>query len=734
MLKGFGVGIVLLLGLAMFSMPVSAYPDFYLSLAPASLSVCPCTAVGPYTGDGDFEFTLSNEGDVADTYELYLEFPGKGWSGFIHNIPFPNNQNDVVEITVGPGEEVSVDSILVMPSCDVKPGVYEVKIIARSKTHGEEKERSLDIEILDCHSVELELQGSGETCKEVPLILDMSVTNYGKYIEIFAPSASVEWAKFSAENISLESGQTRTLSMILEPPEGLAGIRSIDVSIESLELNSYASDTETLNLDIQDCYLFSASLEPASQGVCSGRSVNYALRISNIGTEEDSYSIYTPDWIFPEHGNFSLDPGEARDIILAVEPTGIGEFKFNATVISSRHPLYPELRRVVQGVADSRECRGVAVVMVPQSQVGCSRETIEYQVTVKNIGTISDTFFMGASVGKLDQDKIVLEPGQSRIVKLAVGPGISPGTVLVNVNASSEGVSDEDEAELLVENCYSASIAMTPENASVCPCLSGKFEAELKNTGKYPDNYSFSLEVPKGMGTGLEESLELQPGESETFELEIPIACDSEFGSHLVKARVVSGETGQETLQEAELQVVPMGECYSLELSAEEKNLQTLVGRPVVFTVSVKNTGSTADSCRLLLVGPEWLYLSAGEASLEPGESGTIYVYASPSYGSELKEYPLKLTAVSGHSSAELELSLDIVKSLGEEPKPPENKTQNETQGTNVTGNVTINVSIPGTGQTIGIGVAISWKIITVTLIALAIVVILVTRFAILIR
>ncbi len=719
MLKNFWVGVLLLLGLALFSLPVYAYPDFSISISPDSVSMCPTSTVGHERG---MELIIRNEGEIADTYDLSLEWPGPEWSGFI-----------LPEITLGPGEESLIEAVWITPGTDVKPGTYTVTIRAESKSGGE-RERELEIKILSCHQVDLELQKSGETCRGIPLELEMKITNYGKHEERFYPGASVNWAKFSSDIVSVESDETVPLVMTLEPPMEKIGIETITVSLKSLD--SYAEDSEGFNLDIEDCYSFDASLEPARQSVCKGRPTNYLLRISNTGSEEDSYSIYAPEWITAESDTVVLASRESRDLILEANAIVTGESTFNITVISAEHTVYPELRKIIGGVADARECRGVAVFISPPSSEICSREGTEYQVTIKNIGTVSDIFILENSIGELEQDKIALEAGESGDIKLTIEPGsVSPENRTVKVGASSEGVHDEDEAELIVENCYSAGITMEPEPVSVCPCFSAEFKAELENLGRLPDNYTFSFTSPGNMsGADFEESLELLPGESETFGLEIPIPCDAEAGTYGIKAKAESENT--ETVQEAALLVKAIKECYSLELSAEEESLKTVTGRAVVFAVEAENTGKVKDTYRLILVGPEWLYLSRGEITLEPEESQTVYLYASPTYGSELKEYSLELTAVAGHSTAELALTLEVVQNItgAEEPaKPSENVTSAENM-TNATGNVSMNVSFPGTGQFIGEGVALSWKIIAVSLIALAIVVILITRFVILIR
>lgn len=728
MLKGFWVGIFLLLGLSVLSLSAYAYPDFSLSLSPGSLSLCPCSTIGSFTDHGsDINLVIRNEGDVADTYELSLQLPGAEWSGFIYS--------SERKITLGPGEEKRIEPVWITPGCSVKPGSYTVTFRAKSKTYGEERERTLSIEILKCHQVDLQLQKTAETCRGMPIELGMNITNYGKYGERFSPEASVDWAKFSSDTISVKSGETKPITMTLEPSMDMTGTKSITVTLESLD--SYAEDSEEFRLRIDDCYSFQASLEPASQSVCKGRPANYVLRIGNTGSREDSYSVYAPDWVSPDSDSITLAPGEGRDLVLEAKAIGTGEFHFNITVISARHPLYPELRKVVGGIADARECRGVAVVISPPSSEICGGEGSEYQVTVKNIGTVTDTFILETPLGELEQDKIALEPGKSEVVRLTIEPGsVSPGSRKVKVKASSDGVYDEDEADLIVENCYSAGITLTPDSASVCPCSSLEFEAELENLGKLPDNYSFSFTSPDNMsGADFEETLELLPGESETFRLAIPIPCDTKAGTYKIKAEAVSENTRE--LQEAALVVKEMGECYSLELRTEMKSLKTVTGKAAVFLITAENTGEVADYYRLLLVGPEWSYLGTGEFSLEPGKSRMIYVYASPSYGSELKEYSLGLTAVAEHSTAELALTIEVVDKLaGEEPSEPSEPSENVTPTenlTNVTGNVSMNVSFP-TGQVIGEGVALSWKIIAVSLIALAIVVILITRFVILIR
>ena len=667
---------------------VSAY-NIGMEVIPIHGSVCPSDTLS-------FVVTLTNYDDVTHTYSVFLKAPN-GWSG----LPDPHGGvPPSLEKTLASGEKKSLN-VYATPPISEKPGKYSLKIVAEGGN--ERVEQPLTIELLRCHDVLIEVDEIIEICEETDFKYSFEVTNNGKEAEEFEVTISRSWdEKFFKESVMIGSGETGEISVNATSPEESG---RITVKAESKE--SYAKDEKQTQVNVKKCYDLDASLQPTEASACLGGSSKFSLTITNLGTASDTYSISLPDWVVPSQESVMVESGEEESVSLSAYPEFEGKTSFDITLSSQNDP---KLKKTLTGNVEAIECKGVTVIVSPASQEVCKGIPANLKVTVKNTGTVYDSYDLETNAGTLGNNKVSIEPGEIEEVSLTVNTKeLEFGENMITVKGTSGETSDQNTVSLLVENCFSADFGVSPEKPEVCAGDEIDYTLVLKNVGDFEDDYTFVVEDEE-IGYA-----QLEPNELKMFSTKMKM--DFPEGEYNITFKVVSEYVSKEAV--STVTVKSKDECYKVEVSSEDLEVRVEPGKGTVLAVKVKNTGGRTDSYSLELEGPKWVYLSEDSVSLEGDEEAYVYLYISPGYEVENKTYDISLKAESANSVDRINFRVGA----GVEPEPAE---VTEEPG------ITLETGIP-TGAIVGV-TGNTGKVVLLAVIVLLIIVILAVKFVLFVK
>ena len=674
--------ILLLLTVFMLVLPsVQAASDLYMVLGSEEISGCPCGAL-------ENVVTVTNTGDQTDTFSFSLELPS-GWSGFIPP-----------EKTLGIGETKKIN-FYVTPPCFTQAWEYTVKVRAKA-SNGREFSKDLTVQVLRCHFVKIETEELKETCKGFPADYEIKVSNLGKVKETFDVKVVTSWGEeLLSASVEIPSQEIETFDLSVSPPD--VGTHYVTISAKSRD--SYAKDEKKVQLNVENCYDFSLSMQPKENVVCLGGSGKYVLLITNTGSEEDEYAVFGPEWVTFNQDTIKIPPNTERVVGLFVYPEMEGKNTFDVEVVSSK---FPEVKKTITGVANTIECKDVAVVVSPAEQEVCQGLKKEYEAAVKNTGMVTESFDLHADVGVLEVNKVSLEAGEIVKVKLTVDSSdLELGKNHITVTARSGDVSDQNIVELLVEDCHTLEFEVVPKEREVCAGDRVVYTLYLKNTGKFPEEYELTVDEDD-IG-----SLYLEPDQSKTVNATLMVLYPEEE-THELLFRAVSEKKTFETT--SIIFIKSKEECYSLDLSSEDIDEIKMVdvGIGLSIPIKIKNSGERKDTYSIEMEGPEWVHLSEDEVSIDPGEEEDVYIYASPTYGVESGIYMSSVRVGSENVESELNFMFGVGNVTGIEPPiPPEPPEDNETGMGPPTGMVT---GIETTGKVILLGVITLFIIVILAL------------------
>ncbi len=648
---------------------------------------------GPLTVK-DATLLVENQGPSTDTYAFSLQDMPAGWTGQIQP-----------DLMLASGESKMLN-LFYINNYYTEPGTYFFTIKAVSKTDASYviQPKRVQVEILPCFTFSLEpQQQAGYACEEkvAPVNFSLILENSGKYAQTFDVSTSSDAAVPSMGSINLEPGQSAGL-MVAVDVAALEGQQKITVSARSRAMQTARS--ADIMLDVRDCYLSEAAIEPSQSSGCVGKPAGFRLLIRNTGTERDTYSIDVPDWVEASASELTISPGGSGSVDLEAVPVSEGLQDVEVSILSTGEASPKKLSARL----DASECRDIVVIASPASTMTCRGGIAAYDVTVKNRGVLEDKITLSASAGLLDENTVTLASGQSQTVQLNVDTSpMEPGSNTIEITASDGKVSDKSYVDVEVENCYASKIEIMPDNKSVCPFERFNYTIKLTNTGKQPDSYTVRFK-------DITENASLEPGQSASWD--IP-AYSEESGVYSLAAIAESVHGASNA--SAVLIVQQLGKCFAVDLAAAEKAPRATVNEARTANITVKNTGSTADEYVISAEGPSWAYVSPDKVSLEPGAQAEVYLYISPPAEADNSSVKIVVSAKSGHAAG----STAVVALVGNATLPESELAEGGFSLSNLTGAVIYEE-----------GEMPLWKVAAIAIITIAIIIVLIVRFALLVK
>lgn len=686
-------------------------------------STCPLPLTPQY-----LSIFVKNLGSSPDTYSLKLTNLPTGWTGSIQQ-----------DILLAAGQQGKVNLFLVnMPSpFSLTPGTYQFGVEARSLSEGQTDLAAVPVEILTCSAVTVAAAAPSQSlCEEEggSKQYAVEVRNTGRFPETFSLSASVPWASLSQATLSLASGEKKNVTATLRPPQETRGIQNVEIRATST--TSFASSRATVSLNVRNCYDFSLNQRSSPAAVCLGKTGSYAVEIKNTG-DADSYTFDAPAFAKPDRSPVTVPAGGVAVVNFTLTPAQVGSSPFTIKAKSSKDP---SLNRTVSSSLEARECRGIAAILSPAEKTVCSGEAVQYTATLKNIGAVEETFTLSASAGTLEKTSVTLKAGESQAVKLSLTPQAIVQGDIVTVTAAADRISSTAHALLTAENCYSATLSLTADKTAVCPCSSVQYRVTLENTGKLQDTFTFSY-------YNTSERVTIRPGTKREAAFSILVSCDAR-SVEPVTAKAESEKTNLS--QTSTLAVRPQDACFGVQLS-NGRQAEVGVFEGVAIPIRVKNTGESQEEFTFTLQGPSWLYLSPAKLTLFPKEEDEIYLYASPPFGTTKGIYKVMVAAQSrfagrnysvdvqvGEGGQVVEVtpgSQEATENMTVPPSTGENESAGNMSTVSPQEGITLNVTFENiTGEIIKKTDVPSFKSIAIGVITLAIIIILIVRFAILVR
>ena len=268
----------------------------------------------------------------------------------------------------------------------------------------------------------------------------LSVTNLGNTPDSYVIGISKTWSvEIVGELGELSPGATGTFAIkVTVPPETLSPINDIaTVSVTSVADSSVANIVKLATVAEQLSGL-ALAITDSAESALPGETATYSLTVTNMGNGDDNIDVtLAGNWSAFADPIGPLSPGQNQlfKVYVEVDSTASGG-STDTTLVTLTSQADPSVSTTAKLVTTAEQQISLSLTAAESRLKGKPGETIEYELTVTNLGNAVDTFRVDiASLWKLEGP-------------LAIGP-IDPtgsetfsvnGTVPVGTSAGTEDV------------------------------------------------------------------------------------------------------------------------------------------------------------------------------------------------------------------------------------------------------------------------------------------------------
>ncbi|MCK5474573.1 MAG: helix-hairpin-helix domain-containing protein [Candidatus Aenigmarchaeota archaeon] len=415
-----------------------------------------------------------------------------------------------------------------------------------------------------------------------------TIENTGTEQDTYTLTADNEWATIAPDKITLNSGQKSEFHIYITPSDINAEPTEYPIEIKAFSLN--AQDSETITLDILKCHGVGIVFDKTVDTSCLTDRAIFTMEVTNYGTVEETFDLTTTSGVLSKK-TVVLDSGMSEIVELSVDVT---KEKENVFVEAQSRTSYAKITEIVDVVGVN--CYDAKLNVFPETKTMCVDEDSTYTVEITNHGTKDDTYTLETNFGELTDIEVNIPAGETKTTTLTVLP-TDIGDYDLNVAANSIHTVMSAKAKLSSINCKGIAVLAIPPELSVCKGSTARYLITMKNIGSRADTFT----IETNMGTIVDSVLDIDSGEVKDTYLEID-TNGLDFTTYDFTV------TAESTIEDSVKGTLVIENCYSLDISVEEKTKSVCPAKDARYLFTLKNTGKNDDTYNLSVDTGLWVF------------------------------------------------------------------------------------------------------------------------------
>ncbi len=270
------------------------------------------TTIEP-NGDGVVELWLNNTGDYDDKYELAIHDVPTNWSAF-----FDNGETELKSVSVG-GHNYDLVQVYVSAPTS---GKITLKVTCTSKTNSNKITAEISIEAKKVLHIILKDPNNVHSIKaSMNTTFELEIKNYQDSsnvvsLSIDMPHNTKWYAKLDNDSLTLAASEIKNVILtVIAPSSGNPGDKITLIIIAKPESTTQEFRSQDLIVMIPKIYNITYSLKQESELSFPNSTINYTLKLFNVGNIEDTISLALHenfnDWaIYFFKGEELFDPAQ----------------------------------------------------------------------------------------------------------------------------------------------------------------------------------------------------------------------------------------------------------------------------------------------------------------------------------------------------------------------------------------------------------------------------------------
>lgn len=267
--------------------------------------------------------------------------------------------------------------------------------------------------------------------------------------------------------------------------------------------------------------------------------------------------------------------------------------------------------------------------------------------TIKNTGTLEDSYYLTATREWVVMPEVTLAPGEETSVGILIAIGdasITPGTYNVELTLHSARSKNTYRETVIVKTLDCPGIQVQPVAETVSGC-SGEIAStaiSVKNLGNTQETVTLSSTA----GTLSNTTVTLLSGETKTISLEF-------VPSNATETVTITAVSKTSYAQSSAKITLGGRECYSAKLSLEPQYVRACREESAAFGIKISNTGERNDT---YLITSNAGNLSTASVLVAPGITNTVVLNVAPqNVGAQAITVEVESAHVKQSATAELD-------------------------------------------------------------------------------
>jgi len=476
-----GKRIVMFLILVLFlPLVIAQSEDFSLDYIEKVDYICP-------TSTSLYSFNVVNSGGIDSQYTITLSGDAAKWATAV-----PTG------FSLSPGGSKTIYTYIT-PKSDSFPGKYNLGItVGTSK--GLVKAIDHEVNVKDCHQVEIVAEPPKESCPCDLVKYEFVVKNVGEYDTVYnleVGGSASNYVTLSEKAINVGTGQS---GIVYAYVESLCDIGNYDLTLTA---RNKAVSSVTTGLNIKSCFDYVVDADKDYASLCEHSTDSFLATLTNNGDRINTYSLSVegPAWVNLEKTNLVLNPGESGSVnmFLAPDYDVAGDFNINFKAVSEKG----NIMAIKLFKANVRKCYGVIVDIAKDEANVCNSFSTSFPVLVKNNGEVREKYGLkleGPEWSNLDESFVEINPGEDKTVNLNIAPLLDTPLGKYNIKVISESLDGRIRSEdgititnVLREECYKPSITLEETNVKIGKESTLTIPVTIENKGTERATYSLAV-------------------------------------------------------------------------------------------------------------------------------------------------------------------------------------------------------------------------------------------------
>jgi len=496
--------------------------DFTIESQLETNSVCPSNTIiinEIITSDSDSSYSVSVSGSAS-------QFTTAVPSGFFLNS----------------GQKQSV-FLYITPSSRINPGSYTLDVQVTSQ--GNTKTVSHSIIVENCHRTTIAIEPvSQKSCSCEERAIKLTISNAGNYLENYRLSAEGPLASYvtlSSSSFSLVSSQSIEVMAYVKTPCNVFG--DYDLNFKVNADSRYAETEAASKLELIPCYDYSIFSEKNFYDLCENQKISIPIKITNVGTVENTYTIKTtgPSWIISDQKSLKISPNQEKTSNLVAQPPlkTQGNFSSSVEILSEKGAISKKIDLDLK--VDS--CYGSSISLDKAQDQICNSFKNTYKVTVKNTGKFKNTFNIileAPTWVKIDKTQVTLNASEQTDLILEVSPPsdakASVYSIIIKMQDSLNKIENQETLSLTTisqEDCYKPLVSSEKDDITIPQDTAATLLFTIENKGLITANYIIELSGTAASFSKINPStITLEPNQAQTLYLYLFPSIDTQVNNY----------------------------------------------------------------------------------------------------------------------------------------------------------------------------------------------------------